>query len=279
MSYELYHQTSSNISKLITRAYSTSFSIAVSTLQPKIRGDIYNIYGFVRMADEIVDTFHKHRKAELLYRFEAQFYQSYYEDISLNPVLHAFVRTVKKYNISLELVNDFLESMKMDLDKVLYNRKNYDKYIHGSANVVGLMCLYVFVEGDIEKYEKLKNSAMMLGSAFQKVNFLRDLKDDIHLLDRQYFPGFNSQNFCDETKRQIIGEIEAEFAIAFQGIKRLPINSRLAVYIAYKYYRLLLRKLKRTPSKKILSQRIRISNYQKIVILADSFIRHKANLI
>lgn len=279
MSYELYHTTSSNISKLITRTYSTSFSIAVSTLQPKIRADIYNIYGFVRLADEIVDTFHQHRKAELLYRFEAQFYQAYYEDISLNPVLHAFVRTVKKYDISLELVDDFLESMKMDLDKVLYNRKNYDKYIHGSANVVGLMCLYVFVEGDIEKYDKLKNSAMMLGSAFQKVNFLRDLKDDVHLLDRQYFPGFNSQNFTDETKKQIVNEIETEFAIAFQGVKRLPINSRLAVYIAYKYYRLLLRKLKRTPSKKILSQRIRISNYQKMVILADSFIRHKVNLI
>ncbi|MDF1549142.1 MAG: phytoene/squalene synthase family protein [Bacteroidales bacterium] len=279
MSYDLYHTTSSNISKLITRSYSTSFSIAVSTLQPKIRADIYNIYGFVRLADEIVDTFQEHRKAELLYRFEAQFYQAYYEGISLNPVLHAFVRTVKKYDISLDLVDDFIESMKMDLGKVLYSKKNYDKYIHGSANVVGLMCLYVFVEGDLEKYEKLKKPAMMLGSAFQKVNFLRDLKDDIHLLDRQYFPGFNSNNFSDEIKKQIVAEIENEFADAFQGVKRLPVNSRLAVYIAYKYYRLLLRKLKRTSSKKILTQRVRVPNYQKMVVLADSFIRHKVNII
>ena len=279
MSYELYHTTSSNISKLITKAYSTSFSIAVSTLAPKIRNDVYNIYGFVRVADEIVDTFHRHRQAELIMRFEAEFYQAYYEGISTNPVLNAFVNTVKKYDISLDLVHDFLESMKMDLNKVLYTRKNYNQYIHGSANVVGLMCLYVFVEGDIKKYEKLKEPAMKLGSAFQKVNFLRDLKQDTEELNREYFPGFNMGVFTEDLKQQIVKEIEEEFADAYEGIKKLPVTSRLAVYIAYKYYRLLLLKLKRTPSKKILSKRVRIPNYRKIAVLADSYIRYKANVI
>jgi phytoene synthase len=279
MSYELYHTTSSNISKLITKSYSTSFSIAVSTLAPKIRGDIYNIYGFVRVADEIVDTFHRHRQSELILRFEAEFYQAYYEGISTNPVLNAFVQTVKKYDISLDLVHDFLESMKMDLNKVLYTRKNYNQYIHGSANVVGLMCLYVFVEGDVEKYEKLREPAMKLGSAFQKVNFLRDLKQDTEELNREYFPSYANGTFNDEMKKQIVNEIEEEFAEAYQGIKRLPVTSRLAVYIAYKYYRLLLSKLKRTPSRKILTQRVRVPNYRKVAVLADSYIRHRVNAI
>ncbi len=279
MSYELYHTTSSNISKLITKSYSTSFSIAVSTLAPKIRGDIYNIYGFVRVADEIVDTFHRHRQSELILQFEAGFYQAYYEGISTNPVLNAFVQTVKKYDISLDLVHDFLESMKMDLNKVYYTRKNYNQYIHGSANVVGLMCLYVFVEGDIEKYERLKEPAMKLGSAFQKVNFLRDLKQDTEELNREYFPSYTNGTFNDEMKRQIVDEIEEEFAEAYKGIKGLPVTSRLAVYIAYKYYRLLLSKLKRIPSRKILTQRVRIPNYRKVAVLADSYIRHRVNAI
>ena len=279
MSYNLYYTTSSNISKLITKSYSTSFSIAVSTLAPRIRADIYNIYGFVRLADEIVDTFHEHNQFELIHRFEADFYLAYHTGISANPVLHAFANTVKKYDISLDLVHDFIESMKMDLNKVLYSRKSYDKYIHGSANVVGLMCLYVFVEGDMEKYERLKDSAMKLGSAFQKVNFLRDLKQDTQELNREYFPGFSTSNFTDELKKEIVVEIELEFADAFEGIKKLPVTSRLAVYIAYKYYRLLLLKLKRTPSTKIMDQRIRIPNYRKIAVLADSYIRYKVNII
>jgi 15-cis-phytoene synthase len=279
MSYELYHTTSSNISKLITKAYSTSFSIAVSTLAPKIRGDIYNIYGFVRVADEIVDTFHNHKQAVIIRKFEEDFYLAYYEGISTNPVLNAFVQTVRKYDIPLDLVHDFLESMKMDLDKVVYTSKNYNQYIHGSANVVGLMCLYVFVEGDVEKYEKLKEPAMRLGSAFQKVNFLRDLKQDTQELNREYFPGFANGTFTDELKKQVVSEIEQEFAEAYQGIKKLPVTSRLAVYIAYKYYSLLLLKLKRMPSKKIMTERIRIPNYRKIAVLADSYIRYKANVI
>lgn len=279
MSYELYYTTSSNISKLITKSYSTSFSIAVSTLAPKIRGDIYNIYGFVRVADEIVDTFHNHKQANLIRKFEEDFYLAYYEGISTNPVLNAFVQTVRKYDIPLDLVHDFLESMKMDLDKVVYTSKNYNQYIHGSANVVGLMCLYVFVEGDVKKYEKLKEPAMRLGSAFQKVNFLRDLKQDTQELNREYFPGFANGVFTDELKKQVVDEIEREFTEAYQGIKKLPVTSRLAVYIAYKYYRTLLLKLKRTPSKKIMTERIRIPNYRKIAVLADSYIRYKVNVI
>ncbi len=179
----------------------------------------------------------------------------------------------------MDLVHDFLESMKMDLNKVHYTRKNYNQYIHGSANVVGLMCLYVFVEGDIEKYERLKEPAMKLGSAFQKVNFLRDLKQDTEELNREYFPSYTNGTFNDEMKRQIVDEIEEEFAEAYKGIKGLPVTSRLAVYIAYKYYRLLLSKLKRIPSRKILTQRVRIPNYRKVAVLADSYIRHRVNAI
>lgn len=277
----LFDQVSNNCSRLVTKKYSTSFSLAVKMLSPKIRTAIYNIYGFVRFADEIVDSFHAYDKEKLINKFEADYYEALEDGISLNPILNAFQKTVFQYQISDDLVQAFLKSMKADLHKTEYTTKEeYDSYIYGSADVVGLMCLRVFVNGDTEKYNELKDAAMRLGSAFQKVNFLRDLKDDIDNLNRSYFPNVDLRALNNESKNHIINEIEEDFEVAFkEGILKLPVEAKFGVYIAYRYYRKLLNKLKNTPSSKILETRVRISNPMKINLLARSFVKYKLNLI
>ena len=277
---QLFDDVSFKCSKLVTKSYSTSFSLAVKMLAPSIREDIYNIYGFVRFADEIVDSFHGYQKEQLIQDFETDYYKALESDISLNPILNAFQITVKKNNISDDLVQAFLKSMKMDLVKSEYNTKaEYDDYIYGSANVVGLMCLKVFVQGNQEKYDALKDEAMRLGSAFQKVNFLRDLKDDNLVLNRNYFPGVDLRSFDDEAKKAIIAEIDEDFKAAREGIKKLPLEAKLGVFTAYVYYKKLLNKLERTPSHKIGTSRIRVSNYSKAGLLAQSFVTYKLRLV
>jgi phytoene/squalene synthetase len=277
---QLYDQVSFACSKNVTKKYSTSFSLAVNMLSPKIREAIYSIYAFVRFADEIVDSFHDYEKKELLNEFEVNYYKAYHQNISLNPILNCFQLTVKKYNITDDLIQSFLKSMRADLNKETYDTvEEYNEYIYGSADVVGLMCLKVFVNGDNEKYESLKEPAMKLGSAFQKVNFLRDLKDDYELLHRSYFPGVNLKELSVEEKADIIADIEADFKAAFVGIKKLPLEAKFGVYTAYVYYRRLLKKLSKTPSKEILNTRIRVSNPMKISLLAKSFVVYKLNLL
>ena len=277
----LFDQVSNNCSKLVTKKYSTSFSLAVKMLSPKIRTAIYNIYGFVRFADEIVDSFHSYDKEKLMNKFESDYYAALEDGISLNPILNAFQKTVFQYQIPDDLVQSFLKSMKADLYKTEYNTKEeYDSYIYGSADVVGLMCLKVFVNGDSEKYDELKYAAMRLGSAFQKVNFLRDLKDDIEVLDRSYFPNVDLRALDYDSKNLIIQEIEEDFEVAFKdGILKLPIEAKFGVYVAFRYYKRLLKKLKNTPSSEIMETRIRISNPMKINLLARSFVKYKLNLI
>ena len=277
---QIFDDTSFLCSKIVTKKYSTSFSLAVKMLSPKIREDIYSIYAFVRFADEIVDSFHNYNKSELIDEFESDYYKAYNSGISLNPILNSFQLTVKKNNITDDLVQAFLKSMKADLNKLEYKTKEeYDNYIFGSADVVGLMCLKVFVNGDEERYHSLKESAMKLGSAFQKVNFLRDLKDDFEVLNRSYFPNVNLKELNMNDKKAIISEIEEDFKEAFEGIKKLPIEAKFGVYTAYVYYKRLLRKLKRTPSTEILNTRIRVSNPVKISLLAKSFVVYKLNLL
>lgn len=277
----LFDDVSISCSQLVTKKYSTSFSLAVKMLSPIIRNDIYNVYGFVRFADEIVDSFHDYNKEKLINKFEVDYYEALEDGISLNPILNAFQQTITKYQISDDLVQAFLKSMKADLYKTAYKTKEeYDSYIYGSADVVGLMCLKIFVNGDSEKYEELKLAAMRLGSAFQKVNFLRDLKDDIEGLDRSYFPNVDLRALNNESKNQIINEIELDFEIAFkEGILKLPAEAKFGVYVAYRYYKRLLKKLKKTPSSEIMETRIRISNPMKINLLARSFLKYKLNLI
>lgn len=276
----LYDNASADCCKKITKKYSTSFSLAVKMLSPSIRDAIYSIYAFVRIADEIVDSFHNYDKVALLNEFEENYYKAYKNDISLNPILNSFQKTVKKYNINDELIQAFLLSMKADLTINTYDTIDaYEKYIYGSADVVGLMCLKVFVNGNKQQYELLKRPAMKLGSAFQKVNFLRDLKDDVEILNRSYFPNVNLYNLSAKSKSAIISEIENDFRESYIGIKQLPIEARLGVYTAYVYYKRLLKKLKATPSNQIMNSRIRISNPIKISLLAKSFLTFKLNLI
>jgi len=246
---ELFHTVSENCSKLVTKSYSTSFSLAVNMLSPAIRNDIYNIYGFVRFADEIVDTFHEYDKEELMFQFENDYYAAHKAGISLNPILNSFQQTVRKYNIEDHMVQAFLKSMKSDLHKTEYQTKaEYEEYIYGSADVVGLMCLKVFVNGDDNKYNELKDAAMRLGSAFQKVNFLRDLKDDFEVLNRSYFPNIDLGQLNAKSKQLIVDEIEADFDYAYKhGILKLPVEAKFGVYMAYRYYRRLLKKLKSVP--------------------------------
>ncbi|TYP99361.1 phytoene/squalene synthetase [Tenacibaculum adriaticum] len=278
---QLFDEVSYNCSKLVTKKYSTSFSLATKMLSPDIRPHIYNIYGFVRFADEIVDTFHDYDKEALLNRFEKEYYVSKETGISLNPILNSFIYTVEAFNISEDLVQAFLKSMRDDLYKTTYTTKEeYNAYIYGSADVVGLMCLKVFVKGDEQKYEELKAPAMRLGSAFQKVNFLRDLKDDIEHLNRSYFPNVDLKKLDAKAKDEIINDIEADFDFAYNnGILKLPVEAKFGVFIAYRYYRKLLKKLKATPSSKIMDSRIRISNPMKINLLARSYVKYKLNLI
>jgi len=267
-------------SKLVTQRYSTSFTLGTKMLANKHRKHIYNIYGFVRFTDEIVDSFHNFNKKDLLSRFEEDLKYALEIKISMNPILNSFQYTVHENKIEQELIDAFLKSMRMDLYKQKYSSKEeYQEYIYGSADVVGLMCLNVFVEGDKNEYNRLKPHAMSLGSAFQKVNFLRDLNSDYQLLDRTYFPNLDLSDFSEKSKASIIADIEKDFDHALEGIFMLPESARLGVYTAFKYYKQLLIKLKKTPSKKIQSSRIRVPNYQKITVLAQSYLKFHLNLI
>ncbi len=264
----------------VTKAYSTSFSSAVKMLAPSIRQDIYNIYGFVRFADEIVDSFHDYNKEELFHKFEIELDDAIKNKISLNPILNSFQHTVNRHNIKRELIDAFMKSMKLDLVKQEYKTtEEYNEYIYGSADVVGLMCLMVFVNGDENKYNDLKDSAMKLGSAFQKVNFLRDLKADFEGLNRTYFPNTDLTKLTESSKKEIIEDIENDFKLAYEGILRLPIEAKFGVYTAYRYYKRLLTRLKATPSTEIKNTRIRVPNYQKVELLARCYVKYRLNLL
>ena len=276
---ELFDKTSFRTSKLTTQLYSTSFSMGTRFLSPTIQEAIYGIYGFVRFADEIVDTFHDFDKARLLNKFKDDTYEAIQDGISLNPILNSFQHVVRKYDIDHSLIDTFLESMEMDLNKSTYSRQGYEKYILGSAEVVGLMCLKVFVYGDQKKYQELEYSALRLGAAFQKINFLRDLKADFEEMGRSYFPGADLTHFNDEEKRKIEKEIEVDFAEGYAGILRLPKSSRFGVYLAYIYFYQLFVKIKRTEASKIMGQRIRIPNQKKYAILFQSYMKHSLNMI
>lgn len=276
----LFNDVAFECSKRVTKSYSTSFSHAVNMLAPSLRPAIHSIYGFVRFADEIVDTFHEHNKEALLDQFEWDLYAAIQNGISLNPILHSFQITLKQYDIDMKLVDAFLKSMRMDLTKKDYEtQEEYEEYIYGSADVVGLMCLKIFVNGDQAKYDELKDSAMKLGSAFQKVNFLRDLKSDAEILDRSYFPNIDLKHLTPETKQLIIDEIEADFNAAYQGIIKLPKSSKFGVYTAFMYYRQLLMKLNRTPSTEIMETRIRVSDPVKFGLMVKSYFDVKLNLV
>ena len=276
----LFDDVSISCSKKVTSSYSTSFSTAVNMLSPAIRPAIHSIYGFVRFADEIVDTFHDWDNEYLLDKFEKDLDEAIEMQISLNPILNSFQHTVREYNIDRSLIDAFLKSMRMDLQKNNYETKEeYEDYIYGSADVVGLMCLKVFVNGENDKYEKLKEGAMHLGSAFQKVNFLRDLKNDVEILNRSYFPHLNISNLDEKSKQKIINEIEEDFRQALKGIAQLPTTSKFGVYTAYIYYRQLLKKIKNTPPMKVMQMRIRVNNAVKIGLLIKSYFNTKLNLV
>jgi phytoene/squalene synthetase len=276
----LFDTISFECSKNVTRAYSTSFSSAVKMLAPTIRQDIYNIYGFVRFADEIVDSFHDYDKENLFEMFQNDLNAALQNKISLNPILNSFQHTVHKFQIPNSLIATFMKSMKMDLIKSKYETvAEYNEYIYGSADVVGLMCLKVFVNGNEDKYKELEHSAMRLGSAFQKVNFLRDLKADYDELNRTYFPNTDLTKLDETSKNQIITEIEADFEAGYQGIVNLPLEAKFGVYTAYIYYKKLLSKLKKTPSAEIKNTRIRVSDYQKFQLFAKCYFTYKLNSI
>lgn len=277
---DLYSSISFRTSKLVTKTYSTSFSNAVRLLDRDIRDDIYSIYGFVRFADEIVDTFHSFDKKSLLKKFEDDYYDAVHKQISLNPVLNSFQITVRKYNIPDDLIQSFLNSMRTDLIKQDHiSKSETDTYIYGSAEVVGLMCLKVFVMGDEKLYKDLETPARILGSAFQKVNFLRDIKDDTELLKRQYFHNSVKSGLNEENKKEIIDDVEKEFSDSFSGIKKLPDNSKLGVLTAYYYYRRLLKKIKQAPAEKLLRQRVRVPDHIKALLLIKAFIVCKLKLL
>lgn len=273
----IFDKVSAQCSKIVTKNYSTSFSLGIQFLNKTHRDPIYAIYGFVRLADEIVDSFHNYDKALLLCRFKRDTFEAIKDQISLNPILNAFQQVVNKYKVKTELIELFLESMRMDLGKEIYTEEKYERYILGSAQVVGLMCLHVFVEGDTESYEQLKNPAMKLGSAFQKVNFLRDVNADFYQLGRNYFPGVNLAKFSIDEKLAIEKEIAAEFREALDGIKQLPKSSRKGVYLAYIYYEELFEKIKKKTAEQIMSERIRISNAKKIALMFGSVVRSSYN--
>ncbi|QCX00693.1 phytoene/squalene synthase family protein [Aggregatimonas sangjinii] len=276
----IFDDVSYQCSKLVTESYSTSFALATKMLGTSIRADIYNIYGFVRFADEIVDTFHDYDKEQLFAKFEKELDDALSDKISLNPILNSFQHTFHRYGIPRHLVDAFMKSMKMDLHKTVYHtEEEYKAYIYGSADVVGLMCLQVFVAGDLQQYEKLKQSAMSLGSAFQKVNFLRDLKADYEGLNRTYFPNTNLMELDEHSKKKIVDEIKADFESGYRGIEQLPATAKFGVYTAYKYYNKLLQKLQNTPPLEIKNARIRVPNYQKFGLLAKSYVNYKLNLV
>ena len=276
----IFDTVSGKASKLVTKEYSTSFSLATKMLGTSIRQDIYNIYGFVRLADEIVDSFQEYQQENLFNDFEKQLYQSLEDKISLNPILNAFQTTYHKYNLSIEHVKAFMKSMRADLQKNIYHTKEeYEGYIYGSADVVGLMCLQVFVKGDKEKFESLKYSAMKLGSAFQKVNFLRDLKEDYDQLGRTYFPNTNLEALNEVSKNQLIKEIELDFEKGYEGIIKLPKEAKFGVFVAYRYYKQLLKKIAKTPAIDIKNTRIRVADYKKMELLTRSYVKFQLNLL
>jgi phytoene/squalene synthetase len=275
----LFHEVCELCSRNTTERYSTSFSSAIRLLHQDLRQPIYNIYGLVRFADEIVDTFHEYDKASLISDFRSQTFEAIERGISLNPILHSFQLTVNQYKIDHALIHAFFNSMEMDLQKTQYNNEGYNEYIYGSAEVVGLMCLYVFLEGDAVQYEKLKPSARSLGAAFQKVNFLRDVQADYNQLDRTYFPGLDFSNFTDRQKREIEEDIQKDFDDAYAGIMQLPAKARFGVYVAYKYYLSLFRKIKKLQPAVIMQERVRIPDYHKVMILLRAGVRSQLNIM
>ncbi len=276
----IFDSVSDATNKIVTKHYSTSFSLATKMLSKSIRKDIYNIYGFVRVADEIVDSFHGYNKEALFLDFEKNLQLALGSKISTNPILNAFQSTFHQYNIEKHLVDAFMNSMRLDLHKTVYKtQEEFETYIYGSADVVGLMCLNVFLKGDKTKYETLKTSAMALGSAFQKVNFLRDLKADFDDLNRSYFPNTDLKNLNETSKKEIIEDIENDFKNGLEGIKKLPAEAKFGVFVAYRYYYQLLKKLKRTPANKIKDSRIRVPNYKKAELLTRSYVKYQLNLI
>lgn len=275
----IFDNTSYEASKLITKRYSTSFSLGIQLFDSSIRPAIYAIYGFVRYADEIVDTFLNYPQEILLDEFEQEYHKAIERKISLNPILNSFQEVVLKYDLQ-DYVLSFLKSMRQDLHQTVYNtQKEYEEYIYGSADVVGLMCLRIFVNNNEEKFQELKPYAMRLGSAFQKVNFLRDLKDDLEGLERSYFPNLNSLPMNKQTKEEIIADIQNDFKEALIGIQKLPMESKMGVYLAYKYYLKLLNKLNKTTSEQIMSKRIRVSNPTKILILMRAYTKYSLRLV
>lgn len=276
---EIFDKVAYKTSRITTNAYTTSFSLGIRVFSKKFHDPIYAIYGFVRLADEIVDSFHDHDKKKLLDEFRKDTHEAIQEGISLNPVLHSFQHTINRYQIGVDLVDTFLDSMEMDLRKRTYDQQQYEKYILGSAEVVGLMCLKIFVEGDEKKYQALKYNAMRLGSAFQKINFLRDLEADYKKLGRIYFPGVNIVEFNETSKKEIEADIEKDFQDGFRGIKQLPRTVRLGVYLAYVYFYALFKKIKQTHSRHILQQRIRIPNSRKYALMFSSYLRHSLNVL
>lgn len=276
---QLFDTTSNDCSKLVTKAYSTSFSMGIKLFSPKIRSAIYAIYGFVRYADEIVDTFHDYDQEDLFNEFEQEYYKAIERKISLNPILNAFQVIVHQYDLQV-YVQDFMDRMRLDLDKKEYTSKEeYENYIYGSADVVGLMCLRVFVNNDESKFNELKGYAMSLGSAFQKVNFLRDIQQDCEELGRSYFPNLENGQLTEKSKAEIIADIESDFSEAYKGIVMLPMEGKLGVYLAYRYYQRLLKKIKRTDCEKIMNGRIRISNSLKLLLLTKAVVRYRFNFI
>ncbi len=276
---KLFDELAYEVSKKTTEKYSTSFSLGILALKPTIRKSIYAIYGYVRLADEIVDSFHGYDKEKLLNRLKAETETALVEGISLNPILQSFQETVREYNIDRKLIDQFLHSMSMDLHKVDYNSDLYNEYIYGSAEVVGLMCLQVFTEGNRKQFDELQPFAMKLGSAFQKINFLRDLKDDYQTLGRSYFPNVDMELFDTDIKYQIEKEIEEEFTEALVGIKKLPNSSKFGVYLAYKYYLLLFSKIKKKSPVEILSNRTRVPNAEKAYVALKSYLRYKVAIL
>ncbi|MGJ8666450.1 MAG: phytoene/squalene synthase family protein [Patiriisocius sp.] len=277
---QLFDIVSRECSQKVTTTYSTSFSMSTKMLAPSIRQDIYNIYGFVRFADEIVDSFHNYDKETLFNRFEADLKHALEEKISLNPILNSFQETVHKYTIDRTSIDAFMNSMRLDLSKSIYKtEEEYNNYIYGSADVVGLMCLKVFVKGDFEKYDELREYAMALGSAFQKVNFLRDLKEDFEGLSRTYFPNTNLEALDEISKQEIISDIEADFKKGYEGILMLPAEAKFGVFMAYRYYRRLLKKLQNTPALEIKNTRIRVPNYEKFGLLTRSYVKYQLKLV
>lgn len=275
----LFDQISMGTSKLITKSYSTSFSMGILGLDSKFHNPIYAVYGYVRLADEIVDSFHDFNKEELLDQFERDTFEALEKRISLNPVLNSFQEVVHQFNIEEWMIRTFLKSMRMDLSKIDYNQVGYEEYILGSAEVVGLMCLKVFVEGNQEKYEELEYNAKKLGSAFQKINFLRDLSSDYHELGRVYFPGVDMSEFNENVKFDIEQDIMKDFKLGFEGIMKLPKGARFGVYIAYVYYFALFKKIMRTPANVVFRQRIRIPDNKKYQLFLSSYLRHSLNLL